>query len=73
MSFLSKEPASAGAFAENFVHCAYWTHADLENLKLENLTAYDKFIAIVGRDLVRKLRQTNERRVDSNNKLDFVI
>ncbi|MDH3762483.1 MAG: cyclic nucleotide-binding domain-containing protein [Gammaproteobacteria bacterium] len=73
MSFLSKEPASANAYAENFVQCAFWTHDDLEKLKQKNLDAYDKFIAIIGCDLVRKLNYQNERRLDSATKLDFVI
>lgn len=73
MSFLSKEPASANAYAENLVQCAYWTHDDLEKLKQKNLDAYDKFVAIVGRDLVRKLNYQNERRFDPPTKLDFVI
>jgi hypothetical protein len=73
MSFLSKEPASANAYAENFVQCAFWTHDDLEKLKQKNLDAYDKFIAIIGCDLVRKLNYQNERRLDSATKLDFII
>ncbi|MCP4389640.1 MAG: cyclic nucleotide-binding domain-containing protein [Gammaproteobacteria bacterium] len=73
MSFLTKEPASASAWAENFVQCAFWTHDDLEKLKQKNLDAYDKFIAIIGCDLVRKLNYQNERRLDSTTKLDFVI
>lgn len=73
MSFLSKEPASANAYANNFVQCAYWTHDDLERLKHKNLDAYDKFIAIIGRDLVRKLNYKNDRHLDQTTKLDFVI
>lgn len=73
MSFLSKEPASANAYANNFVQCAYWTHDDLDRLKHKNLDAYDKFIAIIGRDLVRKLNYKNDRHLDQTTKLDFVI
>lgn len=73
MSFLSKEPATANAYAENFVQCAYWTHDDLEKLKYKNLAAYDKFIAIIGCDLVRKLNHKNERQLDLTTTLDFVI
>lgn len=73
MSFLSKEPASANAYAYNLVQCAYWTHDDLERLKQKNLDAYDKFIAIIGRDLVRKLNYKNERQIDQTTQLDFVI
>ena len=73
MSFLSREPASASAYAENFVQCAYWTHDDLEKLKLNNSASYQKFVAIVGCDLVRKLRYKNEKQIDLITKLDFVI
>lgn len=73
MSFLSKEPASANAWARNFVQCAYWTHDDLEKVRAGDLGAYDKFIAIVGCDLVRKLRQKNERRPDPSGAIDFVV
>lgn len=73
MSFLSKQPASANAYAENLVQCAYWTHDDLEKLKLTNIEAYDKFIAIIGCDLVRKLNYQNERQLDLTTKLDYVV
>lgn len=73
MSFLTKEHATANAYAENFVQCAYWTHDDLQRLKLKNLNAYEKFIAIVGCDLVRKLNYNNERQLGLTTKLDYVI
>lgn len=73
MSFLSKERATANAYAEDFVQCAYWTHDDLEKLKLKNLKAYEKFIAIIGCDLVRKLNYNNERQLDLTTKLDYVV
>jgi len=71
MSFLSKEPASANAYAHNFVQCAYWTHDDLEKLKLKNAGAYEKFIAIIGCDLVRKLKLKNEQQLEMITKLEF--
>ena len=73
MSFLSKEPASASAWADNFVQCAYWTHDDLEKLRAGDLNAYDKFIAIIGCDLVRKLRHKNERQANPVAEVDFVV
>lgn len=73
MSFLSKEAASANAYARDFVQCAYWTHEDLERLKQRNLNAYDKFIAIIGCDLVRKLNHKNERQLEQITQLDYVI
>ena len=73
MSFLSKEPASASAYADNFVQCAYWTHDDLEKLRLKNPPAYEKFIAIVGCDLVRKLRHKTDKQLQPSAELDYVI
>jgi len=73
MSFLSKEPASASAVAENLVQCAYWTHDDLDRLKIKNINSYDKFVAIIGCDLVRKLKNKNERQLDLITQLDYVI
>lgn len=73
MSFLSKERATANAYAKDFVQCAYWTHEDLQKLKLKNLNAYEKFIAIIGCDLVRKLNYNNERQLDLTTKLDYVV
>lgn len=73
MSFLSKEPASANAYAENLVQCAFWTHDDLIRLKHKNIDAYDKFIAIIGCDLVRKLNHKNEVQIDRITQLDYVV
>jgi hypothetical protein len=73
MSFLSKQPASANAQAKDLVQCAYWTHDDLEKLKLKNIEAYDKFVAIIGCDLVRKLNYQNEKQLDLTTKLDYVV
>ncbi len=73
MSFLTKDEASASAYAENLVQCAFWTHADLEKMKLKNSGVYDKFISIIGCDLVRKLKHRNDQHLDFVTKLDFVI
>lgn len=73
MSFLSKGSASADVRAKDFVQLAYWTHNDLEKLKLKNIAAYDKFIAIVGCDLVRKLKLKNESHVELITRLDYVV
>ena len=73
MSFLTKDAASASAYAENLVQCACWTHADLEKMKLNNNGVYDKFIAIIGCDLVRKLKHRNDQHLGLITKLDFVI
>jgi len=73
MSFLSKERATANAYAKDFVQCAYWTHDDLEKLKHKNLNAYEKFVAIIGCDLVRKLNSNNEKHLDLTTKLDYIV
>jgi CRP-like cAMP-binding protein len=73
MSFLSKEPASASAEAPNLVQYAYWTHKDLERLKIKNINTYNKFIAIIGCDLVRKLKTRSDSQIKNTANLDFVI
>ena len=73
MSFLSKEPASASAVAVDLVQCAYWTHADLDRLKTANADAYNKFIAILGCDLVRKLKRQNNRSVGQPAPVDIIV
>ena len=73
MSFLTNGAATADAYAENLVQCAYWTHDDLEKMKLKNKDSYNKYIAIVGRDLVRKLHSQNEAHIELITKLDYVI
>ena len=60
MSFMSKEPASASAIAQENVQYAYWTHQDMEKLRQTNCHVYNKFISIIGCDLVRKLNKKNE-------------
>lgn len=59
MSFMSKDPASANAIAAEVVTYAYWTHEDLEKLNQKNCAVYNKFISIIGCDLVRKLNAKN--------------
>lgn len=73
MSFLTNEHATADAYAEDLVQCAYWTHGDLEKLKLRNKDTYNKFIAIIGRDLVRKLNSQNDVQIELVTRLDYVI
>ncbi|MFT5225112.1 MAG: hypothetical protein ACI8XX_000859 [Polaribacter sp.] len=73
MRFLTREAASANAYAENVVQCAYWTHSDLAKLKLKNAVVYDKFVAIIGCDLVRKLNSKNEEPIDMTSKQECLI
>lgn len=72
MSFLTNDAASASAYTEDMAQCAFWTHADLEKVKLKSDGVYDKFIAIIGCDLVRKLKSRNNQCVDLVTELDFV-
>jgi len=71
MSFMSHESASANAVALGNVQCAYWTHADLEKLKFKNIQVYNKFLSIIGCDLVRKLKINNGARDEPA--LDFIV
>lgn len=73
MSFMSKEPASASAVANGEVECAFWTHDDLEQLQLKNINAYNKFISIIGCDLVRKLKKKNESLSQATTQLDYIV
>ena len=73
MSFLSKEPASASAYARELVQYAYWTRDDLEKLQRKDIKLYNKFVAVVGCDLVRKLKNRNDSQVEQSTRLDFVI
>ena len=73
MSFMTKEPASAQAIANGKVLCAFWTHDDMDKLKLKNINLYNKFIAIIGCDLVRKLKRKNNSQYESDTKLDFIL
>ncbi len=65
MSFMSKQTASADVYAKSDVVVAYWTHADLYKLEQKNIKIYNKFLTIVGRDLVKKLKRKNHQIVDS--------
>jgi len=73
MSFISKQPASADAVALGTIECAYWTHDDLEKLKLKNIDVYNKFLAIIGCDLVRKLNRKNDVIDQQTTKLDYIL
>ncbi len=50
----------------------YGTHDDPDRLKLKNVAACEKFIAIIGRDPVGKLKNKNQRLVETITKLDFI-
>jgi len=73
MSFISKQAASADAVALGKVECAFWTHDDLQKLKLKNIDVYNKFLSIIGCDLVRKLNQKNYVLDQQKTKLDYIL
>lgn len=59
MSFISKQKASADVYAKSEVIVAYWTHSDLNKLKQKNTDIYNRFLTVIGRDLVKKLQRKN--------------
>jgi len=59
MSFISKQTASADVFAKNEVVVVFWSHVDQNKLKQKNTDMYNRFLTIVGRDLVKKLQRKN--------------
>ncbi|MFT7675776.1 MAG: hypothetical protein ACI845_004203 [Gammaproteobacteria bacterium] len=60
MSFFSNGPASASSRAIKEGQCAFWTRDDLDKLKQHDLTIYNKFLSIIGCDLVNKLNRGNQ-------------
>jgi len=63
MSFMSNQPASASAVAIETVQYAYWSHKDMGKINQKNCEIYNKFISIIGQDLIRKLNKKNEKNV----------
>ena len=59
MGFIGKQVASADVIAADDVLVAYWTHVDLKKLEKRNTDRYNRFLSIIGRDLVRKLQRKN--------------
>lgn len=57
MSFIAKRTASADVKVGSNTLLAYWTHKDLDNIQRKNITLYNKFISVIGIDLVNKLNQ----------------
>jgi hypothetical protein len=73
MSFISKGPTSASSWAVKEVQCAFWTRDDLEKLKQRDLIIYNKFLSIIGCDLVNKLNRRNQAQRPADHDLDFII
>jgi CRP-like cAMP-binding protein len=65
MSFMSSQPASADVFTTGEATIAYWSHKDLEKIKNKNNPLYNKFISIIGRNLVKKLDRKNHEIVNN--------
>ena len=59
MSFIGEQTASADVYATNEVIVAYWTHSDLHKLEQKDANVYNRFLTIMGRDLVKKLQKQN--------------
>jgi CRP-like cAMP-binding protein len=57
MSVLTGEPASADVTVPGSARYCYWSLQDLENLRTKNLPLYNRFMMIVGQNVVEKLRQ----------------
>jgi hypothetical protein len=55
------------------VQYAYWTRDDPKKLQHKDIALYNKFIAIVGCDLVRKLKSKTGTQAQNTTKLDFVV
>lgn len=66
MSFMSNQFASADVNANNTIRVAYWTHDDLNKLNQKNNRIYNKFLNIVGCDLVKKLNRNNDQLIQDN-------
>jgi CRP-like cAMP-binding protein len=56
MSVLTGEPASSDVVVLDSARYAYWSTKDLKRLEAKNLTLYNRFMMIVGQNLVEKLR-----------------
>lgn len=64
MSVLTGSPVSSDVFAINRVEYRYWTLEDLRRLESKQLPLYNRFMMVVGRDLVEKLRVATSSQVE---------
>ena len=67
MSFMSNQPASADVVTIGEATIAYWTHQDLDKINKKNYALYNKFISIIGRNLVKKINRKNNEIVENES------
>ncbi len=56
MSVLTGHPVSTNVIIKKPVKYVYWHLEDLEKIEKQNLSLYNRFMMVVGRNLVKKLR-----------------
>ena len=66
MSFMSNKPASADVVTVGEAKVAYWSHKDLDRIHKKNNILYNKFISVIGHDLVKKLNKKNHEFVNNS-------
>ena len=66
MSFMSNKPASADVVTVGEAKVAYWSHKDLDRIHKKNNILYNKFISVIGYDLVKKLNKKNHEFVNNS-------
>lgn len=64
MSVLSGRPVSTNVIFKESLCYVYWDVNDLKKMEKRNLSLYNRFIMVVGRNLVEKLRSSVLVRVD---------
>ena len=58
MSVLTGHPVSTDVIVKEPVKFVYWHIEDLEKVEKQNLSLYNRFMMVVGRNLVKKLRSS---------------
>ncbi len=56
MSVLTGYPVSTNVIVKDSVRYVYWNLEDLDKIEKTNLSLYNRFMMVVGRNLVKKLR-----------------
>ena len=62
MSVLTGDNASSDVLVPRSARYCYWTTKDLKRLESKNLNLYNRFMMIVGQNVVEKLRQLTHSR-----------
>ena len=63
MSVLTGNPVSAEVAVTRPLEYRYWTLEDMKKLEIRQLSLYNRFMMVIGRNLVDKLRVATETRV----------